>query len=137
VKPRPRVTSSVIFVADVDRSVDFYREVLSCEASIHDRGAALLLAPGGFQLYLIGRGARALHPSGAIGPQYLIWAVDSTLALQQIEQALTSRGGRTDAHTAGGVDFLTSRDPDGIRILIAHPSPEKLPRSVVDARLFA
>lgn len=83
-KPTPRVTSSVIFVADVDRSVDLHCEVLSCEVSIHDGGAALLLAPGGYQLYLIGRGGRAWHPSGAIGPQYLIWAVDSALALQEI-----------------------------------------------------
>jgi catechol 2,3-dioxygenase-like lactoylglutathione lyase family enzyme len=137
VKQVPRVTSSVIFVADVDRSVDFYSDVLSCETSIHDRGAALLLAPGGFQLYLIGRGARTLHPSGAIGPQYLIWAVDSAPALREIEQALGRRGGRTDTHTADGVQFVTGRDPDGIRILVAHPSPENLPRSVVDARLFA
>lgn len=135
--PAPRVTSSVIFVADLDRSVNFYREVLSCDVSIHDHGAALLLAADGFQIYLIERGARAWHPSGAIGPRYLIWAVDSALALQEIEGVLRSRGSWTDTHTAGGVDFVTGHDPDGIRILIAHPSPQKLPRSVVDARLFA
>ena len=79
-KHPPRVTSSVIFVSELERSVDFSCEVLSCGATIHDRGAALLLSPGGFQIYLIARTARTWHPSRAIGPQYLIWAVDSAQA---------------------------------------------------------
>ena len=29
-----RVTSSVIFVSDIDRSVDFYRDVFACEVTI-------------------------------------------------------------------------------------------------------
>lgn len=132
----PHVTSSVMFVAELERSVDFYCEVLSCEVTIHDRDAALLLAAGGFQIYLIARAARTWHPSRAIGPQYLIWAVDSAQALEEADQALRRRGRRTFTHTAGGVDFVTGADPDGIRILVAHPSPEKLPRSVVDARLY-
>ena len=100
------------------------------------RGAALLLAPGGFQIYLIARGTSAEHPSGGIGLQYLIWAVDSDAELRDMAQALQDRVGRTDSYTSGGVSFLAAHDPDGIRILVAHPSPETLPRSVVGARLY-
>lgn len=64
-----RITSSVVFVSRLERSVEFYRDVFSCETTIHERGAALLLAPGGFQLHLIARGDRATHPSGGIGLQ--------------------------------------------------------------------
>jgi catechol 2,3-dioxygenase-like lactoylglutathione lyase family enzyme len=135
-EPAARVTSSVIFVSDIDRSVDFYRDVFACEVTIHDPGAALLLAPGGFQIYLIGRSARTPHPSGGIGPQYLIWAVNSAEDLQVMELALQRHGRVTDTYTSGGVTFIAGRDPDGIRILMAHPGPDQLPRSVVSARLY-
>jgi catechol 2,3-dioxygenase-like lactoylglutathione lyase family enzyme len=132
-----RVTSSVIFVGDVDRSVAFYSELLGCTAAIHDRDAALLLGQGGFQIYLIEQGPRAPHHSGGVGIQCLIWAVDSAEELTDVEEALQGRGIRTDRHASGGATFVTGRDPDGIRIMVAHPSPEELPRSVVGARLYS
>ena len=132
-----RVTSSVIFVSVLDRSVDFYREVFGCEVAILDRdAAALLLAPGGFQIYLIARGTRTPHPSRGIGPQYLIWAADTAADLKVLEQALRHYGRRADTYSSGGVTFVACQDPDGIRILIAHPGPDKLPRSVVGAHLY-
>jgi hypothetical protein len=41
----------VIFVSELGRSVDFYRDLFACEVAIHEPDAALLLAPGGFQIY--------------------------------------------------------------------------------------
>jgi catechol 2,3-dioxygenase-like lactoylglutathione lyase family enzyme len=131
-----RVTSSVIFVSDINRSVGFYRDIFGCEASIHDSDAALLLAPGGFQIYLIGRPARTPHISGGIGPQYLIWAVNSADDLQVLDEALRRYGRRTDAYASGGVTFVAGRDPDGIRILLAHPGPDQRPRSVIGPLLY-
>jgi len=131
-----RVTSSVIFVSDIDRSVDFYRDVFACEVTIRKPQAALLLAPGGFQIYLIGRSARTPHPSGGIGPQYLIWAVNSADDLQELEQALRRYGRTTHTYISGGVTFIAGRDPDGIRILMAHPGPDEFPRSVIGAQFY-
>ena len=133
----PRVTSSVVFVSKLDRSVEFYRDVFDCDTTIYDRGAALLLVPGGFQLYLIARGDRTTHASGGIGLQYLIWAVESDADLREVARVLEDRGEYVDTYTSGGVSFIATRDPDGIRILIAHPSPQRLPRSVVGPRLYA
>ncbi|RYP84484.1 VOC family protein [Nocardioides guangzhouensis] len=130
------MTSSVIFVSRLQRSVEYYRDVFSCEVAIHDGDAALLLAPGGFQIYLIGRGARTPHPSAGIGLQFLIWTVRTAAELEEVEAAIEECGGRTDSYVSGGVTFVASRDPDGIRVLVAHPSPETLPRSVVGARLY-
>lgn len=90
-----RVTSSVVFVSDLSRSVRFYRDLLSCEVHVEGCGAALLLTPGGFQIYLIARGGRAPHPSGGIGLRHLIWAVDSINELNDLEQDIQARGGRT------------------------------------------
>jgi catechol 2,3-dioxygenase-like lactoylglutathione lyase family enzyme len=135
-QPTARVTSSVLFVSRLDRSIAFYRDVFSCEETIRDRGAALLLAPDGFQIYLIARGDRAEHPSGGIGCQYLVWAVDNVDQLRELERIVQRRGGQTRVHTSGGVSFLATRDPDDIRILVAQPSPARLPRSVLGAHLY-
>jgi hypothetical protein len=56
--------------------------------------------------------------------------------LQILQQALRGYGRLTDTYTSGGVNFVVGSDPDGIRILIAHPGPDKLPRSVVGPRLY-
>jgi hypothetical protein len=130
-----RITSSVVFVTEVGRSVEYYREVFGCTASIQNLYSALVLTPAGFQIYLIAKGNRASHPLGGIGVQALIWTVETAGELDDLEQVMRDRGHYTHSRTTGGVRFLTSRDPDGIRILVAHPSPEELPRSVVDAVL--
>jgi len=130
------VTSAVVFVSQLGRSVEFYRDVFACSVAIQDRDAALLRAPGGFQLYLIARGSRTRHPSGGIGLQYLIWSTDNADHFEHLEQALKDRGARIDIFTSGGVAFLEARDPDGIRVLTAYPSPTKLPRVFLSSRLY-
>ena len=132
-----RVTSAVVFVSRLNRSIEFYRDVFSCKETIRDPGAALLLAPDGFQIYLIEHGARAEHPSGGLGHQYLIWAVDSAAELGEVEQTAERTAGRTYVHSSGGVTFLAIHDPDGTRILVAHPGPDRLPRTVLGAHLYA
>lgn len=131
-----RLQSSVMFVAQLDRSVAFYREVFTCTVAIRDPGAALLVTPDGFQMYLVAYGHRAQHPSGHIGLQYLMWATDSADALDTVEGALRERGGHPDRHSSGGVTFVRGRDPDGLGVVIAYPTPERLPRSVITPRLY-
>lgn len=43
------VSSVVVFVEDLERSVDFYSQVFGCKASLHEAGAALLLTQAGLQ----------------------------------------------------------------------------------------
>jgi catechol 2,3-dioxygenase-like lactoylglutathione lyase family enzyme len=130
------VASSVMFVHQLDRSVAFYRDVFTCKVAIRDQDAALLIAPGGFQIYLVSKGSRTPHASGGIGPQYLMWATDSAEALEHMEGALRQHGAPAYRYTSGGVTFIRGRDPDGIRVLIAYPSPEKQPRSLVGPHLY-
>jgi catechol 2,3-dioxygenase-like lactoylglutathione lyase family enzyme len=130
------ISSAVIFVRDLDRSLDFYRGVFGCRTSVRDVNAALLVSPDGFQLYLVEPGDRVHHPLGGVGLQYLIWAVESAEARDHFEQILRDRGVRTATHTSGGVEFLTAHDPDGIRVVIAHPSPRMLPRSMISSHVY-
>ncbi len=131
-----KVASSVIFVNELDRSVAFYSEVFDCEAALREGDGALLLAPDGFQIYLIAKGGREPHPLDGIGDQHLMWATDSAEALKHFEDLLKTLGRYTYTHTAGDVTFVEGRDPDDIRVVIAYPSPEQRPRSVLDARLY-
>ncbi len=98
--------------------------------------AALLLAPGGFQIYLMARGGRPEHPSGGIGHEFLMWAVDSPEALYRFAQVLRDCSHYVDTHASGGVQFVEGHDPDGIRVVIAYPSPGQRPRSVLDPRFY-
>ena len=122
-----KIASSVIFVTDLDRSVEFYRDVFSCEIAIHEQGAALLLTPGGFQIYLMARSNREVHPTGGIGHEFLMWAVDTPEALEHSAQALRDRGHCVDTHTHGGVQFAEDHAPDLRRSVLAHPIPHRLP----------
>lgn len=131
-----QIASSVIFVSDLDPSVEFYRDVFACQVVIRDQNAALLLAPGGFQIYLMARGDREGHPTGGIGHEFLMWAVDTPEALEHFAQTLRDHGYYLDTHTSGGVQFVEGHDPDGIRVVIAHPSPQQRPRSVLDERFY-
>lgn len=72
-RPRLTLASAVMFVGDLDRSVAFYQDLLGLEATARDDDAALLVSPGGYQLYLRTMGERAPHFSGNIGIQFLIW----------------------------------------------------------------
>lgn len=133
-----KVASSVQFVAELDRSVNFYRDLFGCEVSLRSEGdAALLLAPGGFQLYLIERGQRAERHPGGLGHHLLMWATETAQGLKYFEQTLKEMGRYTETHTAGGVTFVEGRDPDGIRVIVAHPDPSERPRSVFDSHLYS
>lgn len=133
---KAKVASSVIFVSDLDRSIQFYRDVFACELTMRERDAALLMDPERFQLYLMARGDREQHPTGGIGHEYLMWAVDTPEALEHFAQALKDCGCYLDRHASGGVTFVEGHDPDGIRVVIAHPNPQQVPRSVFDPRFY-
>lgn len=116
------VTSTVVFVAELERSVRFYTEVFGCQTKLNDEGGALLLAPGGFQLYLIEKGDSAEHPSEEIGAQYLMWGTETADDLTYFEQTLTSLGRYTYTHSSGGVTFVEGHRPR--RHPCCHLAPE-------------
>ncbi|WP_138445139.1 hypothetical protein [Sinomonas susongensis] len=63
--------------------------------------------------------------------------MDTPEGLQQFEDTLKSAGSYADTHSSDGVTFVEGRDPDGIRVVIAHPSPLQQPRSSLDSRIYS
>ena len=130
-----KVASSLMTVSDLARSVNFYCDVFSCRVALHEQDTALLLTPGGFQIYLHSKGPSRRPRIGATGVQCLMWATDSQEELQRISQRLLSYDVATFSYTEGGVTFVEGCDPDHGRVIVAHPSPSQLPREVIATRL--
>ena len=129
------VASSLVTVSDLARSVNFYCDVFACRAALHEQDTALLLTPGGFQIYLRSKGPSRRRRVGATGVQYLMWATDSQEELLRISQRLFAYDVATFSYTENGVTFVEACDPDGGRVIVAHPSPSQLPREVIASRL--
>lgn len=131
------LTSSAVFVAQLDRSVKFYSEFMGCTVSVREPDAALLLTPTGFEIYLVGRGDRATHELDGIGNQGLMWSTRTAGELLAFADALKSVGAYVDTHEEGGVTFVEGRDPDGLRIVVAHPGPDLCRRTIIASRFYA
>ncbi|OBH43462.1 glyoxalase [Mycobacterium mantenii] len=129
------VASCVIRVSDLDRSLKFYCDVFSCRVLIRESDMALLLAPNGFQLYLHSERTFRHRGPGTLGVQYLMWATDSEASLEQIAQRLKTHDVAAYSYTQGGVTFVEGCDPDRERVIVAYPSPRRLPREVIAKRL--
>ncbi|APE14808.1 glyoxalase [Mycobacterium sp. WY10] len=129
-----RVASSLMTVSDLSRSMTFYCEVFGCRVALHEQGTALLLTPGGFQIYLHSNGSSRRPRVGATGVQYLMWATDSYEELQRISQRLLAHDVATYSYTENGMTFVEGCDPDGGRVIVAYPSPRALPREVIASR---
>jgi catechol 2,3-dioxygenase-like lactoylglutathione lyase family enzyme len=129
------VASTVIRVAELDRSMNFYRDVFGCRIALREPDAALLLARDGFQIYLQATGqARRTRPA-PIGVQYLMWATDSLAELKRVATRLRGYDRHTYTYTENGVTFVEGCDPDGGRVIVAYPSPSRLPRGAIASRV--
>jgi catechol-2,3-dioxygenase len=121
--PIHRLNHAVLFVSDLKRSVEFYREVLGFTAlsEMADlRGAAFLRAPGStndHDLGLFEIGAQA-GPSGAgratVGLYHLAWEVETLADLADVQQRLAERGALAGATDHSTTKALYGRDPDGL-----------------------
>jgi catechol 2,3-dioxygenase-like lactoylglutathione lyase family enzyme len=69
---RARVGCVVMFVQNLDRSVNFYTDVLMLEVADRSPTAALLSNVGGASLILRAMGHQAPHPLGSVGVQYVV-----------------------------------------------------------------
>jgi catechol 2,3-dioxygenase-like lactoylglutathione lyase family enzyme len=129
-----RAASCLMEVSDLDRSIRFYCDVFECRVSIHEPDTALLLTPDGFQLYLRVSETSLRRNIGDLGVVHLIWSTDSKAELDRIEDRLRAHYPSTHTNTANEISFIDGVDPDGCRVLITYPTPEQLPREVIDNR---
>ena len=69
-----------------------------------------------------------------MGVEQIIWSAGSEAELQRIEQRLRTHHPSIYTNNLNGITFVDGVDPDEHRVLITYPTPEQLPREVIDRR---
>jgi catechol 2,3-dioxygenase-like lactoylglutathione lyase family enzyme len=132
-----RLNHAVLYVGDVDRSVEFYCGVLGFRridamTPEHFKGAAFLQAPGSTNdhdlgLFEIGSAA---GPSRAgrstVGLYHLAWEVDTLDELERLSRVLAEAGSLVGSSDHGTTKSLYAKDPDGIEFEVAWIIPAEL-----------
>ncbi len=134
--PRLRLASAVMFVHELERSVAFYQELLALKVTVQDGTAALLVSPDGFQLYLRGMDADAVHPLGNVGVQYLIWTADGADDLRRCEAVLRAHSPHVSSQTTDGFTIVEGRGPDDVPVVVTYPGPDQAPRTGILPRIY-
>ena len=131
-----RLGSVIMFVHDLDRSVEFYADVLALEVADRSPTAALLTSPGGAGLILRAMGQTAPHPLGSVGVQYVVWTAAGEEDLARCERALIDRRAHRGTRKNGGRTVVEGRDPDDIVLVVTYPGPDKLPMRELPVRIY-
>jgi catechol 2,3-dioxygenase-like lactoylglutathione lyase family enzyme len=131
-----RLTSVVIFVHDLNRSVDFYEEILGLEVADHSTTAALLNNAAGTQLILRAMGPGVSRALGAVGVQYVVWTAADQEDLERCERALRGRAAHRETRGSDGVTVVEGRDPDDLRVVVTYPGPDQIPLHKIPARVY-
>jgi catechol 2,3-dioxygenase-like lactoylglutathione lyase family enzyme len=125
-----------MFVQNLDRSVNFYTDVLALEVADRSSTAALLRSADGPSLILRAMGHQASHPLGSVGIQYVVWTAAGEEDLARVEGVLTSRDAHRETRSHNGVTLVEGRDPDGITVMICYPGPDQRPLRELPARIY-
>ena len=130
--PIQRLNHAVLYVRDVESSVDFYTEALGFRVKAAVPGAAFLQAEGSTNdhdlgLFAAGGGAGdSTAGRGTVGLYHLAWEVDTLGELRRIAEVLTRRGALVGASDHGSTKALYARDPDGLEFEVSWLVPAEL-----------
>jgi len=115
----------VMNVVDLNRSIDFYREVLGFTLLSQEEQLAAVRAPGNDQpqvIVLRAFGSGRLEGAGHTGLQGFILEVESTDQLERIAGELDTRRLLVSRRDHSEWTAVVGRDPDGVAVVVAwHP----------------
>jgi catechol-2,3-dioxygenase len=125
-----RLNHAVLYVRDIERSVDFYRDVLGFELvdRWRDRMAFLRArdSENHHDLGLARVGMQAPSPQeGSVGLYHLAWEVGRIQDLPPVLEALQQRGALTGASDHGATKSVYGVDPDGNEFEVMWPVPRE------------
>lgn len=136
--PVTRMNHAVLYVRDVARTVEFYRDVLDFRVRFEIPGqASFLQAPasqndhdlGIFQIGAAARSSEAGH--GMVGLYHIAWEVDTLDELERIAGKLKDAGSLVGASDHGTTKALYAHDPDGLEFEVCWLVPaDRLPVEV-------
>lgn len=114
-----RLNHAVLYVRNVERSVEFYQAVFGMEVIGREGGGrmAFLRAAGGTNhhdlgLFEVGADAPSA-PRGATGLYHLAWEVPQLQDLATARETLANLGALTGQSDHGATKSLYAKDPDG------------------------
>lgn len=113
-----RLNHAVLFVTDLERSIDFYQQAFDMVVMAREprADAAFLRLPRSgnhHDLGLFGVGAQPSRPRGSIGLYHLAWQVDTIDELEDARLTLASLEAYTGESSHGATKSVYGRDPDG------------------------
>jgi catechol-2,3-dioxygenase len=128
-----RLNHAVLYVRDVERSAEFYSEVLGFRRlpQYALKGAAFLQAEGSTNdhdlgLFAIGDAADSAAGKGAVGLYHLAWEVDTLGDLARLAAKLSDAGALVGATDHGTTRALYAKDPDGLEFELTWVVPAHL-----------
>ena len=115
--PVARLNHAVLYVRELDRSVDFYQRAFGFQEIAREGGMMAFLRAAGstnhHDLGLLALGPQAPRaPRGSTGLYHLAWEVPSIHDLAASAQVLSELGALTGASDHGATKSLYGRDPD-------------------------
>jgi catechol 2,3-dioxygenase-like lactoylglutathione lyase family enzyme len=137
--PSWSIRSVLVSVSDLDRSANFYRDVMNLhEVLREDQMVVLGDATGPFTLFLREARHGAVLHSGqqALGARSVIYDVGSIAELDRVEAHLRALGAFLDRRSLDdteAIQFLRGHDPDRLPMLFVAHEPGRVP-SVEDFR---
>lgn len=115
--PSLSLNHAVLFVGDLDRSVDFYTRVLGFTVAADEKrfNAAFLRAPGSDNHHDLGlfQTPAQKPPRGSVGLYHLAWEVGDIKDLTAVRSDLEDAGSLTGQSHHGATVSLYGADPDG------------------------
>lgn len=125
-----RLNHAVLYVRDLDQSVEFYRRVFGFEEIAREGGMmAFLRAPGSgnhHDLGLMQVGPSARQPAErSVGLYHLAWEVPTIEELAGAAAVLSQSEALTGMSDHGATKSLYGRDPDGIEFEIMWMVPRE------------
>jgi catechol 2,3-dioxygenase len=115
----------VVNVADLNRSIDFYREVLGFKLLSQEEELAAMSASGDDRTQVIVLRAFGSSPAGGarhVGVRAFVLDVESLDRLEQIASELESRKLLISRRNHSEWSAVVGRDPDGVSVVLAaHP----------------
>ena len=117
--PVRRLNHAVLYVRDLERSVDFYRRAFGFEEIARERGMMAFLraqdSDNHHDLALMAVGPDAAQPARPhVGLYHLAWEVPTIDALAEAAATLSELGALTGMSDHGATKSLYGVDPDGI-----------------------
>src|SRR5438105_5868724 len=140
IHPQTRIGHVHLTVADLDRAVAFYRDVLGFEVTTRYGTDAVFLSAGGYHHHIglntwAGRGA-APPPEGTTGLYHLAILLPDRRALAAVVRRVIDAGIPLEGAADHGVsEAVYVRDPDGNGVELYHDRPESERPRAADRQL--